>query len=61
MALAADSQSHCITFAKFIAQMSDVIQPLFTEVLMVCDQQGLIGGGMFSIDRCKLPSNALKE
>jgi len=61
MALAADSQPHFTTFAKFIAQMSDVIQPLFTQVLMVCDQQGLIGGDMFAIDGCKLPSNASKE
>jgi hypothetical protein len=61
MALSADSQPHFTTFAKFIAQMSDVIQPLFTEVLMVCDQQGLIGGDMFAIDGCKLPSNASKE
>jgi transposase len=61
MALAADSQPHFTTFAKFIAHMSDVIQPLFTEVLMVCDQQGLIGGDMFAIDGCKLPSNASKE
>jgi transposase len=61
MALAADCQPHFTTFAKFIAHMSDVIQPLFTEVLMVCDQQGLIGGDMFAIDGCKLPSNASKE
>jgi hypothetical protein len=61
MALSADSQPHFTTIAKFIAQMSDVIQPLFTEVLMVCDNQGLIGGEMFAVDGCKMPSNASKE
>lgn len=61
MALSADSHPHFTTIAKFIAQMSEVIQPLFTEVLMVCDHQGLIGGEMFAIDGCKLPSNASKE
>lgn len=61
MALSADSQPHFTTLAKFIAQMSDVIQPLFAEILMVCDNQGLIGGDMFAIDGCKMPSNASKE
>ena len=61
MALSADTQPHFTTIAKFIAQMSDVIQSVFTEVLMVCDDQGLIGKEMFAIDGCKLPSNASKE
>ena len=61
MALSADTQPHFTTIAKFIAQMSDVIEPIFTEVLMVCNDRGLIGGEMFAIDGCKLPSNASKE
>ncbi len=61
MALSADTQPHYTTIAKFIAQMDGVIQPLFTEILMVCDQQGLIGKDMFAIDGCKMPSNASKE
>jgi len=44
MALSADSQPHFTTIAHFIAQMGDVIQSLFTEVLMVCSNEGLIGG-----------------
>ena len=61
MALSADSQPHFTTLAKFIAQMSDVIRPMFTEILMVCNDRGLIGGDMFAIDGCKMPSNASKE
>lgn len=61
MALSADTQPHFTTIAKFIAQMDGVIQPLFTEILMVCDHQGLIGRDMFAIDGCKMPSNASKE
>jgi len=61
MALSADSQPHFTTIADFISRMSDVIQPLFLEVLMVCGQAGLIGQEMFAIDGCKLPSNASKE
>ena len=61
MALSADTQPHFTTISGFISQMSDVIQPLFTQVLMTCDKEGLIGREMFAIDGCKLPSNASKE
>lgn len=61
MALSADSQPHFTTIANFISRMDEVIQPLFVEVLMTCDQAGLIGGKMFAIDGCKLPSNASRE
>jgi transposase len=61
MALSADSQPHFTTIAGFITTMSDVIQPLFLEVLMVCGNAGLIGEDMFAIDGCKLPSNASKD
>jgi len=61
MALSADSQPHFTTIASFITNMSDVIQPLFLEVLMVCGNAGLIGEEMFAIDGCKLPSNASKD
>ena len=61
MALSGDTQPHFTTIAGFVADMKEVIQPLFTEVLMVCDSQGLIGREMFAIDGCKLPSNASKE
>jgi hypothetical protein len=41
--------------------MSDGIEPLFLNVLMYCDQLGLIGKEMFAIDGCKISSNASKE
>ena len=61
MALSADSQPHYTTLAHFISSMSDVITPLFRDVLLYCDELGLIGKEMFAIDGCKLPSNASKE
>jgi len=61
MALSGDSRPHYTTFAGFVARMDDVIQSLFTEVLMVCDVKGLIGGDMFAIDGCKMPANVSKE
>ncbi|MGV2871505.1 transposase, partial [Colwellia sp. E150_009] len=44
-----------------VARMKDQIEPLFTQVLMICDKEGLIGRNMFAIDGCKLKSNASKE
>ena len=41
--------------------LTDQIKPLFRQVLMTCDAQGLIGREMFAIDGVKLPSNASKE
>jgi transposase len=61
IALSADSQPHFTTIADFVSGMHDLIAPLFMQVLLVCDQAGLIGKEMFAIDGCKLPSNASKE
>lgn len=61
MALSADTQPHFTTIASFISDMADEIMPLFLEVLMICDEMGLIGREMFAVDGCKMPSNASKE
>lgn len=60
-ALAADTQPHFTTLADFISTMEKEITPLFRNVLLICDEMGLIGKEMFAIDGCKLPSNASKE
>jgi len=41
--------------------MKDQIKPLFRDVLLVCEQENLLGGTFFAIDGCKMPSNASKE
>ena len=61
MALSADSRPHFTTIAHFISTLEDQVAHLFREVLLVCDELGLIGREMFAIDGCKLPSNASKE
>jgi transposase len=61
MALSADSRPHFTTIADFVATMDKEIVHLFRDVLLVCDDLGLIGKEMFAIDGCKLPSNASKE
>jgi transposase len=61
IAISGDSQPSHTHIAKFVANLSDQIKPLFAQVLMTCDAQGLIGRDMFAIDGVKLPSNASKE
>jgi len=61
MALSADTQPHFTTIAQFISTMAAAIQPIFRDVLLYCDELGLIGKELFAIDGCKLPSNASKE
>jgi transposase len=61
MALSADTQPHFTTIADFISSLDQGIIKLFLEVLLICDEMGLIGKEMFAVDGCKLPSNASKE
>ena len=61
IAISGDSQPSHTHIAKFVANLSTQIKPLFSQVLMTCDAQGLIGRKMFAIDGVKLPSNASKE
>ena len=61
MALSADTQPHFTTIADFISTLDQEIIKLFLEVLLICDEMGLIGKEMFAVDGCKLPSNAAKE
>ena len=61
IAISGDSQPSHTHIAKFVCSLSEQIKPLFSQVLMTCDAQGLIGREMFAIDGVKLPSNATKE
>jgi hypothetical protein len=60
IALSGDSQPHFTTIAGFVSALGDEAQGLFTQVLAICDSEGLIGREMFAIDGVKLPSNASK-
>ena len=61
MALSADSNPHFTTIADFIARLDAEIVSVFRDVLLVCDEAGLIGRELFAIDGVKLPSNASKQ
>ena len=60
IALSGDTSPHFTTTASFVSTLGDDIAPIFSQILFICDQQGLIGREMFAIDGVKLPSNASK-
>lgn len=60
MAISGDTQPAYTTIAAFVRGLSEQITAIFTEVILICDRQGLIGRQMFAIDGLKLPSNASK-
>jgi len=49
------------TIAHFISSMKEEIIGIFRDVLLYCEELNLLGGSHFSLDGCKLPSNASKE
>ena len=61
MALSGFREPHFTTIAHFVSQLEREIVDLFQQVLLVCDESGLLDKKMFAIDGCKLPSNASKE
>jgi transposase len=60
IALSGDSQPDHSTLATFVSSLGEAVGKVFTQVLMICERQGLIGREMFAIDGVKLPSNASK-
>ncbi|WP_444890688.1 transposase [Microbulbifer sp. DLAB2-AA] len=60
-ALSCDTVPHFTSIASFVSSYPDAIESVFEQVLLVCDQQGLLGNELFAIDGCKMPSNASKE
>jgi transposase len=61
MALSCGQKPDHSTIAAFVSSMDKEIQLLFTKVLLICEEEGLLGGTHFSLDGLKLSSNASKE
>lgn len=61
MALACWQKPDHSTIAAFVSSLDKEIEPLFTKVLLICEEEGLLGGTHFSLDGLKLSSNASKE
>jgi len=61
MALTCGQYPDHSTIAAFVSSMKGEILPLFRDILLVCEEEKLLGGTVFALDGCKLPSNASKE
>ena len=61
MALSGNQRPDHSTIAVFVSSMKDQILPLFCDILLVCEQENLLGGTFFALDGLKLPANASKE
>lgn len=60
-ALSCDLVPHFTTIANFISGRTEAILSVFEQVLLVCDEQGLLGHELLAMDGCKMSSNAAKE
>lgn len=59
IALSGDCQPHFTTIAGFVSSLGDDIAAIFSQVLFICDKQGLIGREMPVLSPSKgLPSTA---
>ena len=58
MALSGNQRPDHSTIAAFVTSMKDQILPLFCDILLVCEQENLLGGTCFALDGLKLPGNA---
>jgi len=61
MALACGRTPDHSTIAGFVSTIDMAVEDLFTKVLMICHEEGLLGSTHFSLDGLKLSSNASKE
>jgi transposase len=61
MALTCGQAPDHSTLAAFVSSMQAEVPALFAQVLLVCEQEGLLGGTHFSLDGLKLPANVSKE
>ena len=60
-ALSCDTVPHYTTLASFISSHGKEIENIFEQILLICDEQGLLGHELFAIDGCKMSSDASKE
>ena len=60
-ALSCNTVPHFTTIAAFISEQPEAIEQLFSQVLLVCYQEGLLGNELFAIDGCKMSSDAAKQ
>lgn len=59
--LACGSVPHFTSIASFVSSYPDAIESVFEQVLLTCDEMGLLSKELIAIDGCKMSSNAAKE
>ena len=59
--LCCDHSPHFTSIASFISSYPEHIESVFEQVLLVCDDEDLLGHELIAIDGCKMSSNAAKE
>ncbi len=73
-ALSCDTVPHHTTLANFVSGHTQAIESIFApqgvfscfaihlkQILLTCDEQGLLGHELFTIDGCKMSSDSAKE
>ena len=61
LALACGIRPDHSTLAAFVGKLQGRIELIFSEVLLVCHEEGLLRGTHLSLDGVKLPGNASRE
>lgn len=59
--MSCDSIPHFTTVAHFVSSYQKEMAELFSQIILICHEEGLIGNELFAIDGCKMSSNAAKE
>lgn len=60
-ALSCDTVPHFTTLSSFVSSHTTAIESIFEQIILTCDEQGLLGHELFAIDGCKMSSDASKE
>ncbi len=60
-ALSCDTVPHFTTLSGFVSNHTAAIESIFEQIILTCDEQGLLGHELFAIDGCKMSSDASKE
>ena len=55
MALSCREQPDHRTVAGFVSSMKEEVKSIFRDVLLVCEEEGLLKGTFFALYGCKLP------
>jgi hypothetical protein len=61
MALSGNQRPDHSTIATFVSSMKDQILPLFCDILLVCEQENLLGGTFFTVSELKKKKDKIQQ